>query len=125
MLAWDYIALYTKEPMMTNSHDREKITSGRKRISELRLRRRSSVSDSIRNSRNTIIINMIIGITSGVIFAVGLYFVVQFLYMRKPYMDPLQYKIIMGAFMIIACGWFIFLIIRIRSHYKRFREVSS
>jgi len=110
---------------MTTFHDREKITSGRKRLSELRLRRRSSVSDSIRNSRNTVIINMIIGITSGIIFMVGLFYVMQFLFTRKPYMDPFQFKVLMGAFTVIACGWFIFLIIRIRSHYKRLREVSS
>lgn len=110
---------------MNNSIKPPDIRSGRRRLSELRERKRASVSESIGNSRTTVIINMIINITSGIIFAVGLIIVLKFLNMRKPYMDPMQYRIFIGAFIFISAGWFTWLVIRIRRHIKRLREISS
>ena len=110
---------------MNNSIKPQDVPSGRKRLSELRERKRASVSESIGNSRTTVIINMIINITSGMIFAVGLFYVMRFLNMRKPYMDPMQYRIFIGAFIFISVGWFAYLVVRIRRHIKRLREISS
>ena len=110
---------------MNNSIKPPDIPSGRRRLSELRERKRASVSKSIGNSRTTVIINMIINITSGIIFAVGLFYVMRFLNMRRPYMDPMQYRIFIWAFIFISCGWFAYLVLRVRRHIKRLREISS
>lgn len=109
---------------MNNSIKPPDIQSSRRRLSELRERKRANVSESIGKSRTTVIINMIINITSGMIFAVGLFYVMRFLNMRKPYMDPMQYRIFIGAFIFISCGWFAFLVVRVRRHIKRLREIS-
>lgn len=100
-------------------------SSSRKRLSDLRERERESVSETIQGSRTTILINMFIQIAAGLIYAVGLYVIIQFLNLRKTLMNPLQYKIYFGAFTAISCGWYIYLFIKIRSYYKRFRNAST
>ena len=104
---------------------RQDISSARKRMSELRERHKPSVADSIRRSRTTIFINMLIELFSGILYAVGLYIAIRFLNLRKPFMEPIQYKVFIGAFTVISCGWFSYLLIKMYGNLKRFRRISS
>ena len=106
---------------MKKIDDFPELKASRKRLAELR-EKRASVTDLIERKRSTILINMIISIAAGVIFAVGLYFVMRFLNMRKPQMDPVQYKIYMGVFTLISIGWFVYLFLKIQTYYKLLRR---
>jgi len=98
--------------------------ASRKRLSELRERREEEASLPIRYSRSTILINVAILIASGVIFAVGLFYIIRFLGLQKPHMEPVQYKIYIFAIASIACAWSVYLFIKIRSYYRLFRRIS-
>ena len=100
-------------------------SSSRKRLSELRERKIKSVSDSIEYSRTTVLTNMVIAVSSGVFFVVGIVYLMRFIHMRKSFMEPTQYQLFMGLLILIVCGWFIILFLRIRKHYKLLRKASA
>jgi len=110
---------------MKKIDDFPELKASRKRLAELRVKRKDSVADLIERRRSTILINMIISIISGAIFAVGLYFVIRFLNMQKSQMNPVQYKIYMGVFTVISIGWFVYLFMKIRSYCKLLRKNFS
>ena len=101
------------------------IRSSLKRLDELRERRKNSVAEVIRRRRSTIIINMTIEIAAGIVFAVGLFYVMRFLSMQKSQMEPFHYRIYIGAFTVISCGWFLYISLKIRLHYKLLKENFS
>jgi len=107
-------------PHVTRHSDAE---SGRQRITELRKRRRTSSVDVLASSRVTAIINIVIGLVSGLIFAVGLVYVFRFLAIRQSYMDPTIYKIFITVFSVLSAGWFVWLIVRIVRNVRRLRAV--
>ena len=110
---------------MKNHNESGELRRSRERFAELQRQKSKSVTYMIGRKRTTIIINMIIEILSGVIYGFGLFFIIQFLQMRKSHMGPGQYKIFIGAFTVISIGWFIYLSLKIRTSYKRLREVSA
>jgi len=109
---------------MNNLDEFRNISSGRKRLAELR-ERRVSAAEAIRNSRTTVLINLFIEIASGLIFGVGVIYAVKFLNLRRPYMAPLQYRIFIGTFGVITLAWYVYLVNKVRSNVKRLRELSS
>ena len=102
-----------------------KLSSGRRRLSELRERKRTSVAESINKSRTTILINMTIAVVSGLLFAIGLIYVIRIIHIRKQFIDPEMYKILIGLLSFIACAWIVILILRIRKHLRLYRKVYA
>lgn len=110
---------------MTRIDQPSEIRSSRKRLAELQERRKNSVTEVIRRRRSTIIINMTIEIAAGIVFAVGLFYVMRFISMQKSQMETFHYRIYIGAFTVISCGWFLYIFLKIRSHYRLLKEISS
>jgi len=107
-------------PHVTRGSDAE---SGRQRIAALRKRRRTSSVDALDSSRVTVIINIVIGLVSGLIFAVGLVYVFKFLSFQRPYIDPTIYKIYITVFFVLSAGWFVWLVVRIVRNVRRLRAI--
>ena len=78
---------------MSRFSDPSKLSSSGRRLSELRERKRTSITESINKSRTTILINIAIAVVSGILFAVGLIYVIRIIHIRKPFIEPEQYKI--------------------------------
>ncbi len=108
-----------------NFCDPQKISDNEKRFSKLLEKRKKSVAFMIEHRRSTIIINIVIEITAGVIFAVGLVYVMWFMRIRKSLIGPAQYRVFMLAFICIACFWFVYLFVKILSQYRLLRRTSS
>ena len=103
----------------------QEISSARKRLVELREKRRKSVSESIQRSRTTILINMAIEVLSGLIYAVGVFYAVRILNIRRSQMETVHYRIILGSILSISCVWFVILIAKARSNYIRLRKIVT
>ena len=109
---------------MENHGRSEHMSSGRKRMEELREKKRPGVQESIRHARSTVFINIVIEAISALIFVVGVFYAIRFLNLRKPFMEPLQYRIIIGSFTVISIVWFGFLLGKVRKNVLRLREIS-
>ena len=109
---------------MSKNTDNRGIASSRDRIAELRESRRRTL-EPLNSSRTTVIINMLIGITSGIIFLVGITVVVRFLVFQRASMGENSFRIFIGLILSVGVFWFIYLAIRIRGHLARLSEISS
>ena len=65
---------------MLRFSDPRRLSSGRQRLSQLRERKRISVAESIDRSRTTVLVNMAIAVISGLLFAVGLIYLIKIRY---------------------------------------------
>ena len=99
-------------------------TAGRRRIEELREQRSLRDEVTIRRARTTVIINILIEICSGLIFGVGAFYAVRFLNLRRPYMEPMHYRLFLSTFALISVVWLAFLIGKIRRNWKRLGELN-
>ena len=108
---------------MLRFSDPRKLSSSRRRLSELKERKRTSAAESINKSRTTILINMTIAFVSGILFAVGIIYIIRIIHIRKPFIEPGQYKLLMGVLAFIVCAWIVILSLRIRKYFKLYRKV--
>jgi len=109
---------------MTDSDKQTRSAAGRQRLEELREKRNLRDTVSIRRARTTVIINILIEICSGLIFCVGALYAVRFLNIRRPFMEPMHYRLFLSSFGIVSAGWLFFLIGKIRRNWKHLRELS-
>lgn len=92
-------------------------TSGRRRLEELReKRKKASVFEALGRSRSIIIINITIEIASAVIVLVGVAYLIRFFRMQRYAVDPLLYRLIAVCLGVFVVGWMVYLSIRVR-HY--------
>ena len=102
-----------------------KLSSNRKRFAELKERKRLSSSEFIGYSRSTLFVNLIIELIAGVLFAIGLFYILWFIRIRKSYMELSIYRLILGGVIIIGCVWFGFLLAKIRAKVRLLRRNST
>jgi len=90
----------------------------RKRLAELReqKRLRAGSLQTMNRSRTTIMVNMAIGIVSGLLFLVGLIVVIRFLGYQRAEMGETSYRVFLGVMLIVGAFWLVFLALRIRTH---------
>ena len=110
---------------MNTGRDSRGIASSRERIAELRERRRRGTLDQLSSSRTTVIINMLIGVTSGIIFLVGITVAVRFLAFQRESMGETSYRLFTGIFLLVGVFWLAFLVVRIRGHLSRLSDISA
>ena len=67
-------------------------SSGRRRLAELRERKRDSVADSINRSIATVIVNLIIELASACLFIVGLVIIANIMGINRSEMDPMMFE---------------------------------
>ena len=110
---------------MDENLNTERFTSGKRRIMELREKRKKpSVAESIGNQRSMILINIVIEIATGVILVTGLYYLVRFLMFKRADIEPFHYKVSMGCVAVFTFGWFTYLSLKVRANILRFRKTS-
>ncbi len=96
----------------------------RKRLAELRERKRLR-SDSLQTPsqvRATVIINMAIGILSGILFLVGLVVMIRFLAYKRAELGDTSYRVFLGIMLTVGAFWLVFLALRIRTHFRFYSE---
>ena len=103
-----------------------RITFGRRRLEELReKRKKASVTEEMGRSRTMIIINLSIEIASAVIILVGVAYLIRFFRMQRHTIDPLIYRISIACLGVFIVGWMIYLFIRIRRHILRLSQAPE
>ena len=103
-----------------------RITSGRRRLEELREKKKNaSVIEALGRSRTMIIINLTIEIASAVIVLVGVAYLIRFFRMQRYTIDPLIYRISIACLGVFIVGWMIYLFIRIRRHIMRLSQTPE
>lgn len=83
-----------------------------------RIRRIPNVTDSIMNSRTTIIVNMVIEIFSALVLLIGIIYFFRFMIFFRTKMVDMYFRIFLGASFIFSAGWFSYMFIKIREHYR-------
>ena len=103
-----------------------RITSGRRRLEELREKKKNaSVIEALGRSRTMIIINLTIEIASAVIVLVGVAYLIRFFRMQRYTIDPLICRISVACLGVFIVGWMIYLFIRIRRHILRLSQTPE
>ena len=103
-----------------------RITSGRRRLEELREKRgRASITEEMGRSRTMIIINLSIEIASAVIILVGVAYLIRFFRMQRYTIDPLIYRICVACLGVFIVGWMVYLFIRIRRYILRLSQTRE
>ena len=105
--------------------DRSNIQFGKRRLRELRDKKRPSVDDTIKNSRTTVLINIAIEIFSGILFMIGLVYAIRFLNLRRPFIGDTHYLVMFWGFLVIGVGWFVWLLMRMRRKVNRLFELRA
>jgi len=101
-------------------------STGKKRLEELRKkRRRPGAAESISNQRSMILINIVIESATGVILFTGLLYIFRYVMMRRFSFDPMYFRLILGCLVIFSCGWFTYLTMKIRTNIVRFRKAGN
>jgi len=100
------------------------IGSGKRRLEELRETRRVSAHESVSRSRTTVLINIGIELVSACIYLVGISYAFLFLSVRKPFMDPLHYRLFIGAFLAVSAVWLTLLARKVIRNILRYREIT-
>jgi len=94
-----------------------RITSGRRRLEELReKRKKASVTDALSRSRSTIIINLTIEIASAVTVLIGVTYLIRFFWLKRFDIDPLIFRISTACLGVFVAGWMVYIFLRIRRH---------
>ncbi len=88
-------------------------------------RRRKSTAESIANSRLTVLINMGIEIIAALIMAVGLLYLVRYMFHFRHRMVDTYFDIFFWAIVIFAVGWGTYIAIKLRTHYLLFRKLKD
>ena len=100
------------------------IGSGKRRLETLRETRRVSTHETVNRSRTTVMINIGIELLSACIYIVGISYAFMFLSMRKPFMDPLHYRLFIGAFIAVSAVWLTLLTRKVIRNILRYREIT-
>ena len=105
--------------MTTPFESPRRTASGRRRLKELREKRKNeSIFATPVRSRSVIIINVAVEIITAVIVIVGIASLVYFLRMRQYSVDPRLYRLIAACLSVFVVGWMVYLSFRLR-HYIR------
>lgn len=109
-----------------NERDPRAADEARKRLAELRERKRLRAGSlqTMNRSRTTIMVNMAIGIVSGLLFLVGLIVVIRFLGYQRAEMGETSYRVFLGVMLIVGAFWLVFLALRIRTHLRLYSDVT-
>lgn len=100
--------------------------TGRKRLEELRKKRkRPGTAESISDQRSMILINIVIESATGVILFTGMFYIFRFIMMNRFSFDPMYHKLILSCLAVFSFGWFIYLILKIRTDIIRFRKAGN
>jgi hypothetical protein len=100
--------------------------TGRRRLAELKEHRESnSIIETIGMSRSTLIINMVIECASGIVFIVGLAYLVRFFIHQKHHIDPALYTLWFSIILLVSFLWFVFFVVRLRHRYTILKKYSS
>ena len=111
---------------MDNPNSITESSSGRKRLSELRNRRKKrSIVDSIYTSRTTVLVNLIIMIVSGLLLIVGLSYIIRFLFMQRVNMEPVQFGIFIGTILLLAGFWLLYFFYKLKSYFLFLRRLHT
>jgi len=103
-----------------------RITSGRRRLEELReKRKKASVTEEMGKSRSMIIISLTIEIASAVIILVGVAYLIRFFRMQRYTIDPRIYRISVACLGVFIVGWMVYLFIRIRRYILRLSQARE
>lgn len=101
---------------------RVQIKSTRERLEEVRREReQQSAGYQISHAPTTIMTNMIIQVLSTIILGVGIYYIIWYLNLRREYMLPRHYTLFVGTMLLVAAGWVVYTIIRLRTDFRRYR----
>lgn len=102
------------------------VSSGKKRMEELRKKRkRPGAIESISNQRSMILINIVIESATGIILITGLFYIFRFVMMNRFSFDPVYFKMILSCLGVFSFGWFIYLSMKIRTDIVRFRKAGN
>jgi len=100
------------------------IAEARKRIEEFReIKKRHGVSDLIKISPTTLLINLFIEIASAVLLIVGLLYIFRFVSMRQAYYASGTSKFIFYGIISVSALWLLFVFNKIRRRIKLYIEV--
>ncbi len=88
-------------------------------------RRHRSTAESIANSKLTVLINMGIEIIAAVIMAVGLTYIVRYMFHFRHRMVETYFNIFVWAIVIFAVGWGTYIAIKLRGHFLLFRQLKD
>ena len=102
------------------------VSSGKKRMEELRKKRkRPDAVESISNQRSMILINIVIESATGIILFTGLFYIFRFVMMNRFSFDPMYHRLILGCLVIFSFGWFTYITLKIRTDIIRFRKAGN
>ena len=87
-----------------------------------RLKRRYSAEEYISASHTTILINMVIEGAAAVILIFGFLYLFRFLIYFRDRMDVVYFRFFLGTVVVFAIGWFVFIFMKLRNHYRLFKE---
>ena len=96
------------------------LSSNRRRIGS-----RLSVTESIRTSRTTILVNMIIEISTTLILIFGCVYLTRFLIYFRYRINDLYFNIFLGTILFCSLGWSIYIVIQLRNNYRLFKEARE
>lgn len=88
-------------------------------------RQRPGVHESIRNSRSTLLINLLIEIASGLVLFMGIAYTMKFLYARKAYIEPGEFRLYTTILVFFSVGWFTYVGFKIRAKYRALRNAGK
>lgn len=100
------------------------IPTGRQRLESIRARRERGMLGSPRHAKNTVVINMAIEAVSAVIYLVGVWYAIRFLNIRRPFMEEMHFRIIVGVFLLVTVVWASFLVRRVLHNIQRYKDLS-
>lgn len=83
-----------------------------------RIRRSPKVIEAINNSRMTILVNMMIEFFSALVLLIGLVYSFKFIIIFRNRMEDTYFRIFLGAMLVFSAGWFSYIFIKIREHFR-------
>ena len=83
-----------------------------------RIRRSPKVTEAINNSRTTIIVNMTVEFFSALVLLIGIIYFFRFMILFRDRMVDTYFRIFLGAMLVFSAGWFSFIFIKIREHFR-------
>ena len=67
---------------------------------------------------------MVIEIACAVILMIGFFYLFRFLFNRRDLMVELHFNIFLGAVIVFAIAWSVYVFTKLIKYYRRFKEVS-
>ncbi len=95
------------------------------KISPRRFRKQPGIYESFSKSRTTILINLVIEFTAAIIMIFGVSYFIRFFFSRRNNIDEVYFNIFLGAISFFAVGWLTYIFIKLRNHYRLFKNAGS